>query len=252
MTTPTMTIAEAKCATWEHIDTVRRMLRLLADEILRRGETHDRSKLESPEAEMFAEFTPKLAGLTFGSDEYKACLAAMAPTLRHHYENNRHHPEHFGDAGVSGMTLIDLLEMWADWWASSQRHADGNFDRSIDIGADRFKLNPQLVAIFKNTAAEMPSRIPLRRTQKERPFNRSAFERGVLDATQDGFENAPFNCIGGLDCRIAPKIPGWVPTADRGEWLRGYLNTCAEAYGDDWQTCEFGWAPGITIGGKEP
>ena len=32
--------------------------------------------------------------LTYGSDEYKACLTEMKPALDHHYAANRHHPEH--------------------------------------------------------------------------------------------------------------------------------------------------------------
>lgn len=54
-------------------------------------------------------------------------------------------------SGVSGMNLVDLLEMWIDWYASSMRHADGDMGKSIDLNEKRFGLDPQLVAIFKNT-----------------------------------------------------------------------------------------------------
>lgn len=49
------------------------------------------------------------------------------------------------------MNLLDLVEMFCDWKASSERHNDGNLLKSIDINATRFNLNPQLVKIFKNT-----------------------------------------------------------------------------------------------------
>lgn len=145
---------EAALATYEHLDHIRRMLRQFADALLERGETHDRSKLGAVESETFAEYTPKLKGLTYGSDEYKACLAAMGPELRHHYACNRHHPEHFAD-GVRGMNLIDLLEMFIDWRASTLRHADGDMLKSIEVSTARFGLDPQLVAIFVNTEEDL-------------------------------------------------------------------------------------------------
>lgn len=133
-----------------HIRRVRRLLRLFMVLLDKRGNTHDASKLQSPEAEVFEEFTPKLAGSTFGSDEYKGFLVDMKPALDHHYECNRHHPEHF-QAGIAGMNLVDLLEMFADWKAASERHADGDIRRSIEINAERFRLSDQLKAILLNT-----------------------------------------------------------------------------------------------------
>ena len=54
-------------------------------------------------------------------------------------------------APINGMTLFDLLEMFIDWAAACQRHADGDINKSIEINKDRFLLSPQLVQIFKNT-----------------------------------------------------------------------------------------------------
>lgn len=86
-------VLESNISTWEHIDRVRLILRVLAVELLLRGESHDRSKLHPPEATMFGEFTPKLKAMQYGSDEYKQALKDMGPALQHHYEHNRHHPE---------------------------------------------------------------------------------------------------------------------------------------------------------------
>ncbi len=66
----------------------------MVKEALDRFTCHDRSKTESPEVECFDEYTPKLKGATYGSDEYKQWLAEMKPALDHHYAANRHHPEH--------------------------------------------------------------------------------------------------------------------------------------------------------------
>lgn len=137
--------------TFRHIERVRNLLNLMVAELLRRGELHDQSKLASPEVEVFAEFTPKLAGSTYGSEEYEGFRQDMKPALDHHYANNRHHPEHF-KGGVNDMTLIDVLEMLCDWKAASERHNDGNIRKSIEKNADRFGLSPQLVRILENTA----------------------------------------------------------------------------------------------------
>jgi hypothetical protein len=151
--------AEGKVATFEHIDKVRELLRLFANELLARGETHDRSKLEPAESAVFAEFTPKLKGCTYGSDEYRGFLAAMKPALDHHYANNRHHPEHHAPEdpklGIDRMNLLDVLEMFLDWRASSMRHADGDMGKSIGINEKRFAMSPQLASIFRNTLRDL-------------------------------------------------------------------------------------------------
>lgn len=79
--------------TWKHINTVMRLLERMKALLTERMFSHDRSKLDHPEVEIFTEFTPKLADTTYGSDEYKGYLKAMKPALDHHYANHRHHPE---------------------------------------------------------------------------------------------------------------------------------------------------------------
>jgi hypothetical protein len=137
--------------TFRHIERVRNLLNACVVELLKRGELHDQTKLESPEVEVFAEYTPKLAGSTYGSDEYKGFLDAIKPALQHHYAHNRHHPEHHRN-GVDDMNLLDIVEMLCDWKAASERHNDGNIRKSIEINANRFGLSPQLVKILENTA----------------------------------------------------------------------------------------------------
>jgi hypothetical protein len=145
-------VLEANTLNHAHINLVRKLLRVAATELLIRGEVHDLSKFSDKEVEMYAVYTPKLKGMTYNSEEYKACLAEMKAQggLEHHYANNRHHPEWHAQ-GIEGMNLIDILEMFLDWLASSKRHADGNIRTSIEKNQDRFKMSPQLVAIFQNT-----------------------------------------------------------------------------------------------------
>ena len=119
----------------------------------------------------------------------------MKPALDHHYAVNSHHPEHFrlwrcdvclrvfqdppldgrcphcreddvnGEVvferpltphvGVEGMTILDVMEMLADWKAASERHATGDIRKSIEINASRFKIGDQMKAILLNTLKEM-------------------------------------------------------------------------------------------------
>jgi hypothetical protein len=134
-----------------HSQRVGEIMVQVVKEALDRSTCHDRSKTESPEVEVFDEFTPKLKTSTYGSDEYKGYLEAMGDGLKHHYEANRHHPEHF-DNGVNDMTLVDLVEMLADWEAATERHDDGDLAKSLEIQRERFGLSDQLVAILRNTA----------------------------------------------------------------------------------------------------
>lgn len=137
--------------TFRHIERVRNLLNLCIVELIKRGELHDQTKLAPPEVEYFAEYTPKLAQSTYGSEEYNGYLKAIKPALEHHYAHNRHHPEHHKN-GVDDMNLLDIIEMLCDWKAASERHNNGNIRKSITINADRFGLSPQLVRIMENTA----------------------------------------------------------------------------------------------------
>jgi hypothetical protein len=142
---------DSKADTLLHIKRVAQLLTEASSELIRRANVHDDSKLESPEKELFDEFTPKLKDCTYGSDEYKEYLKGLKVALDHHYKENSHHPEHYAE-GINGMNLFDILEMFFDWKAAGERHADGNIYKSIEHNKERFKMSPQLVDIFENTA----------------------------------------------------------------------------------------------------
>jgi len=134
-----------------HIKRVQEILTDIEKDLYLRGLLHDLSKLESPEKEMFDKYSANLRTSTYGSPEYKKALVELGPALQHHYENNRHHPEHF-ENGIDDMNMIDLMELFADWKASSERHDNGDIYKSIDINKERFKMSDQLERIFINTA----------------------------------------------------------------------------------------------------
>lgn len=175
---------DSRYDTIEHILRVRELISVMRNKLEARGVAHDRSKLGPNEKPILDRVTPKLKGLTYGSDEYKASLAEMGPALAHHYAHNSHHPEHYqkqvciicfseypndykkrckecgngqmtNEPNISGMSLLDVLEMLCDWKAATERHADGNIDRSLKVNRERFNISAQLHAILENTVLEM-------------------------------------------------------------------------------------------------
>ena len=146
-----MTNEECKKENLKHIEKVRQYINFFIDKLKERGDLHDLSKNSDEELPIFAANTEILSTLEFGSEEYKKQLENMAPALKHHYNVNRHHPQHFKN-GIEGMNLIDLLEMIADWQASSERTKNGDLLSSIEINAERFNISPQLKQILINTA----------------------------------------------------------------------------------------------------
>lgn len=136
--------------TLEHIGVVRGYLMAFAQELVRRASVHDLSKLADPEKAGFDEFTPKLREMTYGSAEYEQARRDLGGALDHHYARNSHHPEHYPN-GILGMNLPDVVEMFCDWAAAVQRHADGDLRRSIEINQERFVYGGQFKALLTNT-----------------------------------------------------------------------------------------------------
>lgn len=151
---------DSKAETLLHIKRVSQLLTEAAMELLRRANVHDESKLNSPEKEFFDEFTPKLKGTTYGSPEYIEFMKQLKVGLDHHYAHNSHHPEHYVN-GVNGMDLFDLIEMFFDWRAATERHADGNIYKSFGINKTRFGISDQVIEIFFNTAQRLNYQDPL-------------------------------------------------------------------------------------------
>ncbi len=137
-----------------HIAHVKSFLDSMLAELWARGNWHDESKLDEPEKSAFDEYTPLLEQTTYGSERYKFLLEQLGPALKHHYEENSHHPEHY-ENGIDDMSLLDILEMLCDWKAATLRHADGDIMKSIEMNEKRFGLSPQLRRIFENTVREM-------------------------------------------------------------------------------------------------
>lgn len=145
---------DSRIETYKHIAVVRGYLLTIAWIIMTRGDDHDLSKLEEPELSVFNEFTPKLRNSTYGSDEYEQFLVQMGEGLRHHYEVNDHHPEHF-ENGIQDMDLVQIIEMLADWKAATLRHEDGDLLKSILQNSERFGYGGEMVGLLTRTAANL-------------------------------------------------------------------------------------------------
>lgn len=131
--------------TRDHIARVQQLLTVLINDLEERAAMHDASKLLPPERDAFA----SIGHAAYGSPEYEANLIKLGPALEHHYACNSHHPQHYAD-GIDGMTLMDIVEMFADWKAASERHPANTF-----LGRKRAGLCNQLYRIFQNTAKEL-------------------------------------------------------------------------------------------------
>jgi hypothetical protein len=149
-----MTNEEVIQDTKNHMAKVKEFILKLVEELKDRAENHDKSKLEEPELAYFIKGTPKLKGLSYGSDEYKKSLEELKPGMEHHYKNNRHHPEHF-ENGIKGMNLVDLIELICDWKAASLRHSDGDIRKSLETNGKRFNFSEDLKQILGNTVDEL-------------------------------------------------------------------------------------------------
>lgn len=141
----------------KHKHQVGNYMNKFSSELFHRAVVHDYSKFSEEEFDLFEKSTPKLAGLTYGSQEYKDALREIEPAIKHHYLVNTHHPEHFPN-GIDGMNLMDVVEMVCDWIAAVKRHNDGDIYKSLEINKKRFNIDEQLYSIIKNTVDHFESK----------------------------------------------------------------------------------------------
>lgn len=135
--------------TLRHIRKVQDLLGRFAEELICRGKVHDQSKL-SPVEKSARDANPPDFRHRYGEPIRRT--PEMRAAIEHHHRLNSHHPEHYGAAGVSGMDLADLVEMFLDWKAAGERYEHDTIEKSIEFNRKRYNLDPQLVSIFYNTA----------------------------------------------------------------------------------------------------
>lgn len=136
----------------KHKASVKTKLMFLVHELEKRAENHDNSKLQQPEAGYLIAMD-KEGRKKYGSKEYFEKMKRWEKFFKHHYENNRHHPDHFQN-GVDGMNLIDLCEYVVDIISYYDNMHVEDAIQTINEQKDRFKLDEQLTQILKNTLLE--------------------------------------------------------------------------------------------------
>ena len=140
--------------TMMHIEQVEDLIDEVVEQLEKRAKHHDITKFSKEEKPAFDIYTPLLKGTVYGSDEYKNYLNKMKPALDHHYAESAHHPEHHAN-GIKDMTLIDIVEMLADWKASTLRHETSDLLISINQNQKRFGYGEEMRTLLMNTARAM-------------------------------------------------------------------------------------------------
>ena len=86
----------------------------------------------------------------YGSEEYKQKIKRWNKVFKHHYQYNRHHPEHY-EYGVSEMTLIDIVEMMCDWLGYKDTTTVTEALKVCDEQMARYDISEELRQVIFNT-----------------------------------------------------------------------------------------------------
>lgn len=129
----------------------------LVSKLMQRASEHDLSKFSPIEVQSFTINIPLVDAAQkrwgYESPEHKAARAALGEGLKHHYESNTHHPEHFAN-GIDGMNVLDIVEMLCDWWGVADAK-DADVMEFIQSNAKRFGITVQLKVAMENTVRQI-------------------------------------------------------------------------------------------------
>jgi len=136
----------------KHKEKVKRRLLFLSEELRKRAECHDNSKLRDPEIKYLIEMD-KEPKYEYNTPEYFNKMKRWQKFFNHHYDNNRHHPDHFRN-GILDMTLTDICEYLVDIISYyDEMHVHDAMD-TVEKQQGRFGLDNQLSQILVNTLIE--------------------------------------------------------------------------------------------------
>lgn len=137
----------------KHKLNVQTRLLKLCNLLLKRSENHDESKLQEPELSGWVKIDQE-PRYKYGTPEYFDKKERFKYLFEQHYKDNRntHHPEHFGEQGILGMDLLDLIEFLCDCFAYSSE--DITYTEALNVieqQIKRFKISEDLGWALKNT-----------------------------------------------------------------------------------------------------
>ena len=136
--------------TLKHKELIAKYMAKFSAEVTFRAAIHDDSKFRRDEFEAYAECADEFDQHPFNSQEERALREKLYPAMSLHKQRNRHHPEHF-ENGMTGMNLIDLLEMLCDWKSASERTPGDSIRTALPILKEKYNISPQLMNVLTNT-----------------------------------------------------------------------------------------------------
>ena len=120
-----------------HIKNIQRVMKPFIEELQKRSDHHDESKLTDPERTCYDTYIPLLKNTKYGTREYFEIKDKMEPYgLKHHQKVNRHHPEHFKNG--------------CDWYAASLR-SDTSFEDGFKKNIERFHIDKDVEKLLWTT-----------------------------------------------------------------------------------------------------
>ena len=137
-----------KIYTHKHI--IANYIKEIINNLSSRALDHDNSKLTPEELEGYVKYGKILDNAVIGTQEYQETLELMDKYNQIHYKRNRHHPEYHAN-GVNDMNLIDIVEMFSDWCATSDYKNTDVVKVMEETLFERFGIDDQLGNILKNT-----------------------------------------------------------------------------------------------------
>lgn len=134
---------------YTHKAGVQKKLNILINELKKRAETHDNSKLVQPEYNGWVKMDKEIRH-PYGSKEYFEKMERYKWLFEEHYRVNRHHPEHW-QGFFSEMDLLDLLEMIVDWVSYNENLTYDDAISLIEEQCKRFDFPELLKDLILNT-----------------------------------------------------------------------------------------------------
>ena len=107
-----------------------------AIKLLKRGATHDDSKFDPEEFQSLASI---LNSDTCFTNAASKLTEAEEAAIKHHWKNNRHHPEYFSNQ--NNMEELDIIEMVCDWYARSIQYKTEFIPFISERMKNRFKFD---------------------------------------------------------------------------------------------------------------
>ncbi|AMX93741.1 MULTISPECIES: DUF5662 family protein [Mesorhizobium] len=150
-------MADSTESTNRHIGHVRKAIHHFCHLMDVRAEFHDMSKFTPTEKGPLDELMTIIerdGPAPHGTDEARRRTAMLGEMITHHHANNDHHPEFHLERGISGMTLMSLVEMFCDWRAANVDR-DAGEPMNLSYSIDKYKIDPMLADILRNTAADL-------------------------------------------------------------------------------------------------